>query len=190
MLHGIYVYLAGSSNNPQDLCMNMSDLQRGLKHAAGFCSLLEAGSAPWRGKVKSEAGPEPSSAAAHPEASASSDASSTQSSRNKAHSEEAEDNRVVKGQPGTPAEAAAAGGGNEAFHVPLRKVAVFLRQATLLPRLLQRYIQHQQRLGVQHKGAAQPQHNAPILPSLHVTGQVSQAWGFGTNTVAALRRHR
>jgi len=185
MLHGIYVYLAGSSNNPQDLCMNMSDLQRGLKHAAGFCSLLEAGSAPWRGKVKSEAG-----ATAHPEASASSDASSTQSSRNKAHSEEAEDNRVVKGQPGTPAVAAAAGGGNEAFHVPLRKVAVFLRQANLLPRLLQRYIQHQQRLGVQHKGAAHAQHNAPILPSLHVTGQVSQAWGFGTNTVAALRRHR
>jgi hypothetical protein len=190
MLHGIYVYLAGSSNNPQDLCMNMSDLQRGLKHAAGFCSLSDAGSAPWRGKVKSEAGPEPSSAAAHPEASASSDASSTQSSRNKAHSEEAEDNRVVKGQPGAPAEAAAVGGGNEAFHVPLRKVAVFLRQANLLPRLPQRYIQHQQRLGVQRKGAAHAQHNAPILPSLHVTGQVSQAWGFGTNTVAALRRHR
>eukprot|EP00775_Hariotina_reticulata_P013381 gene13381-13508_t len=168
MLHGIYVYLAGSSNNPQNLSMNLSDLQMGLKHAAGFRSLQDAANSPGNGRGQPEADHQLSNAAGHGMVSGSFDAS-THNSRS------------------VPA---AAGCGGDAFHVPLRKVAAFLRQANLLPRLLQKYMQHQQRLGEQQKGAPHAQQGALILPSLQVTGQMSQAWGFGTNTAASSCRRR
>jgi len=41
MLHSIYVYLAGTGSNPQDLGMNLNDIRLGLKHAAGYRSAQE-----------------------------------------------------------------------------------------------------------------------------------------------------
>jgi len=76
------------------------------------------------------------------------------------------------------------------FQVPLRKVAAFLRQAKLIPRLLDKYIMQQQRAGEDQKTR---HHNPPgtlVLPSLQADAPLSRAWGFQLPSTAAERRRR
>lgn len=81
-------------------------------------------------------------------------------------------------------------GSSRAFHLPLHKLAAFLRAAKLLPRLLDKYITQQQLRG--HEQAGRPGGSGgtagSIMPALHARTALAHAHGFSVAGKGGQRR--
>lgn len=158
LLHGIYVFLAGSSANTQDLSMHLSDLRLGLRFAAGYRAPQDlqqqqtqqadgdarrmqpggGGSSSSRSPGQHLNGAEQQQNGYH---------SSTESSRGRAtdavpysisslssYSHSSSGSSMHVGRDGRGNSCA------RSFQQPLHKVAAFIRTAKLIPRLLDKYL--------------------------------------------------
>lgn len=172
MLHGIYVHLAGSSNNPQDLSMNLSDIRLGLKHAAGFRCLHDLQQA--QGQGVQGRGQRWGLQHNLSRQRAHGYEGSTQCSRGRSTAPGAHAGAAPAlpgaGSTGCELSTGSSGTGSSsmckpAFHVPLYKVAEFLRAAKLLPRLFDKYITQLQLQGEEQK-VRLANRGLPIMPSL------------------------
>jgi hypothetical protein len=189
MLHGIYVHLAGSSGNPQDLSMNLGDIRLGLKHAAGFRSLQDL-------KQQQQLGPGSSKHGQQQGLSSSSTCShgyqaSTQSSRVRSNGQalpntglaplEIPDNSSSNGG-SSSSSSSNSSCSSRTFHLPLYKVVAFLRAAKLLPRLFEKYITQQQ-VKLSSRGL-------PVMPSLRANLASGHGREYGRLPGAGGMRHR
>lgn len=175
MLHGIYVHLSSSSSNPQDLSMNLADIKLGLKHAAGFRTLQESLQEGFGGNLGS------GNLAGHPASGQPRKQhrfeAATQSSRGRnvdlGSIGAKQQNRHLQDAPcgSNPVN------GGKTFHLPLYKVAAFLRAAKLLPQLLEKYITQLQRLGEDQKERVETR-GWPIMPVLRANASAAHAGGF------------
>lgn len=175
MLHGIYIHLAGSSGNPQDLSMNLADIRLGLKHAAGFRTLQETQQ---QGQCRGLAG-QPGSSPKKESSNLRNQRrfeTSTESSRGRSMGASNSNNK--QDLPGINNDSPFADNcGTRTFVLPLYKVAAFLRTAKLLPRLLDKYVTQLQRVGEEQKdrGAVR---GLPVMPVLRASVSVAHAGGF------------
>lgn len=182
MLHGIYIHLAGSSRNPNDLSMSLTDIKRGLKHAAGYRTLQESCTSTSSKQSSCEAGQGNNRSNSKRGFQA-----STESSRGKNCAPcsavgQHDDNGAVE-----PRSFSKTGNSPvKTFHLPLYKVAAFLRSAKLLPRLLDKYIAQLQRIGEERRERSALM-GLPIMPMLKASVGLAHAGEF---KVAAQTGHK
>lgn len=191
LLHSIYVHLAGSSANTQDLSMHMSDLRLGLKFAAGFKTPQDL-QQQQQGNQQQKAGPQ-SSTQRRSSADGTSPRrlqksrnssiqqhsyhSSTQSSRCRL-TEAVPYSISMHGPDCSPSSSMGrsqqrdsdSGCGSRNFQLPLYKVAAFVRTAKLLPRLLDKYIAQLQLKGQEQHTSVGGQRidSLPVMPCLQL----------------------
>lgn len=208
LLHGIYVHLAGSSANTQDLSMHLSDLRLGVKFAAGFRAaqgLRQQQQSQHKHKAgggrclqrNSSGGDSPrwqpgSSIQPH------SYHSSTESSRGRMAegvpysvttqssqlSHFSSVSSMSRDQHGTSGNCS----GTKTFQLPLYKVAAFIRTAKLLPRLLDKYLSQLQLQGQEQHGASGSHcaQSLPVMPCLQV--YLQHPWAAAAGSLNGQRR--
>jgi hypothetical protein len=171
MLHGIYVHLAGSSGNPQDLSMNLGDIRLGLKHAAGFRSQQDM-TQQFNSGGRNGQQQDPGSPYAHQRSHGYQ--ASTHSSRVRSNGQVADNTGLApllipgsssSGSLDVSRRNSSSGCSSRTFHLPLYKVAAFLRAAKLLPRLFDKYITQQQRVGEEQRVKLSSR-GLPVMPCL------------------------
>jgi hypothetical protein len=200
MLHGIYVHLAGSSGNPQDLSMNLGDIRLGLKHAAGFRSLQDLKQqqqqlGPGSGRHGQQQGLASLSSRSHGYQ------ASTQSSRVRSNSQVLPNTGLAPLEiPGNSSSngssvlkpyssSSNASCSSRTFNLPLYKVVAFLRAAKLLPRLFDKYITQQQRVGEEQRVKLSSR-GLPVMPSLRANLASGHGRDHGRLPGAGGMRHR
>jgi hypothetical protein len=198
LLHGIYVHLAGSSANTQDLTMHLSDLRLGLKFAAGFTTpqdlQQQQQGSQWRNagrqfstQTRSSAD---SSSSRRLQQSVKSNMqqhsyhSSTQSSRGR-HMDAIPYSISMHGSDTSPTSSmrrskpcdSDSGCGTRSLQLPLYKVAALIRTAKLLPRLLEKYISQLQLKGQEQHVSVGGQRidTLPVMPCLQLRLQLPLA---------------
>jgi hypothetical protein len=213
MLHGIYVHLAGSSANPQDLSMHLSDMRLGLRFAAGFRTPQELQQEQRRQRqqqqrrqgrqrslMRTSSGTSAGSRILQPTSSSiqrQSYATSTESSR--IHSTDPipySPSMHSSLSPGSSLGRARTGCTNSAdcsarsFQLPLYKVAAFIRTAKLLPRLLDKYIAQLQLKGQEQRVTAggRKVDGLPVMPCLQLQLQQTAAGVMPVTSQTGQRR--
>lgn len=166
LLHRCYVYLAGSHANPEDLRISAADLRLGLRQAA--LTSVDPGSTTVNAPVKPARNASRSMAygGTHRRSASSSGVGGSLGAGGSASFYYT---GGAGGHDGTGNSSGVSGDAPPLFHVPLARVAAFLRQAGLVPRLFQKYITQLQRMAEEAEGSSGATlrgRGLPVMPSL------------------------
>jgi hypothetical protein len=197
LLHGVYLFLAGSSSNPEDLGMNLVDMRMGLRHAAGRRTLQEhqrehqlrqrqrqqqqARRLPGMRRsssISSSSNAGGGSSKAPCAFTGSTDSSgwhATEAAQRSLHTHAC--SAADADSSWSPGSSSSSSSGR-AFQVPLHKLAAFIRAAKLLPRLLDKYILQLQLQGQEQRGSSSVE-ALPVMPCLQLSAPAAATAGGG-----------